>query len=610
MSILKRKMFGGGFAHRGTGITSGLTPVRGYSHGGISKREAYAPAWQSLFGGMMSGKSLQGGWGGAFDILGQATQQSAPLFAQAAQTMAAAHEDDDKFPQFKVVGNMLVKINADGSTEIMEEYEKTAPEWTTVPKGSRLYKDGELVADVITETKDQKLYTLRPDTKLVDSTGNEVARGIVNQDTKKYRLDPGEKLFDGEGNVIAYYEDPNPKIITLNPGQKAFDADGKVLFEVPATETESKLYKLKPGEILYDKNGDEIASVPTKQEDQFITLAPGAKVFDKDTKDLVFENPTDQAQKKLVKVPPGTSLVNEEGKVIYKAPEKDRFFTLSPGQSIYQMTEDGLKLIDTAPSLADNIDTYQSNKTKEERWMMALRHYEQKYGFGDDGKVKLEDFSPEDLADYKRILHQVSDTAKADAMSWTDFKNERLNDLTHVIDMDARLDIAEGIFLRNPATGPVKAKLATLFGLVQDVTGINVAGAVNKLFGEDRDFLLEPIEATELDRLVNELSVQFQDIMKGQVSNFEVRMIMNSFFNQSKLPEANELALENMRYLNDLRRTMIEIADTVDNKKDFFKKVDEWRQANKPSILQNLDEDISDIEDLYGFEEGDLTPRM
>ena len=317
MSVLKRNMFNrGGFAHRGTGITSGLAqPIQKFQKGGLSKKDIYRPAWMSLFGGMMSGKSLQGGFGGAMDILGQATQKSAPLFAQAAPTMAA-QKDDDKFPQFKVVGNMLVKINADGSTEIMEEYEKTAPEWTTVPKGSRLYKDGELVADVITETKDQKLYTLRPDTKLVDSTGNEVARGIVNQDTKKYRLDPGEKLFDGEGNVIAYYEDPNPKIITLNPGQKAFDAGGNVLFEVPATETESKLYKLKPGEILYDKNGEEIASVPTKQEDQFITLAPGAKVFDKDTKDLVFENPTNQAQKKLVKVPPGTSLVNAEGKEI------------------------------------------------------------------------------------------------------------------------------------------------------------------------------------------------------------------------------------------------------------------------------------------------------
>ena len=35
MSVLRRNMFrGGGFAHRGTGITTGLTPVRGYANGG------------------------------------------------------------------------------------------------------------------------------------------------------------------------------------------------------------------------------------------------------------------------------------------------------------------------------------------------------------------------------------------------------------------------------------------------------------------------------------------------------------------------------------------------------------------------------------------------
>ena len=35
MSVLRRSMFrGGGYAHRGTGITTGLVPVRGYANGG------------------------------------------------------------------------------------------------------------------------------------------------------------------------------------------------------------------------------------------------------------------------------------------------------------------------------------------------------------------------------------------------------------------------------------------------------------------------------------------------------------------------------------------------------------------------------------------------
>jgi len=137
MSVLRRKMFGGGFAHRGTGITSGLAqPIQKFAPGGdvmdieelkkrqleyaamleemgigkkekpqISKRELYSPALMNLFGQMMSGKSLQGGWGGAFDILGQSMQTSAPLFAQANETKRAyeAAVADDQNLQLKAL---------------------------------------------------------------------------------------------------------------------------------------------------------------------------------------------------------------------------------------------------------------------------------------------------------------------------------------------------------------------------------------------------------------------------------------------------------------------------------------------------------------------------
>ena len=142
MSVLRRNMFNrGGFAHHGTGITSGLTPVRMHEGGEpghrhdimdieelkkrqleyyamleemgigkkekpqISKRELYSPALMNLFGQMMSGKSLQGGFGGAMDILGQSLQTSAPLFAQANETKRAyeAAVADDQNLQLKAL---------------------------------------------------------------------------------------------------------------------------------------------------------------------------------------------------------------------------------------------------------------------------------------------------------------------------------------------------------------------------------------------------------------------------------------------------------------------------------------------------------------------------
>ena len=44
MSVLRRSMFsGGGYAHRGTGITSGLTPVRMHEGGVAGHKHTYAP---------------------------------------------------------------------------------------------------------------------------------------------------------------------------------------------------------------------------------------------------------------------------------------------------------------------------------------------------------------------------------------------------------------------------------------------------------------------------------------------------------------------------------------------------------------------------------------
>ena len=113
MSVLNRKLFnrGGQVSSRGVCITSGLVPR--YSHGGpvsehtsvadkykdnfemlqslgimperkpFSRFEAATPALMQLFSGLMSGKSYQGGLGGALDIAGQSLGAATPAFAQA-----------------------------------------------------------------------------------------------------------------------------------------------------------------------------------------------------------------------------------------------------------------------------------------------------------------------------------------------------------------------------------------------------------------------------------------------------------------------------------------------------------------------------------------------
>ena len=105
MAILNRKMFnkGGQVSSRGVGITSGLV-IPKYEHGGMHTQEdffeqnkemlskyyqpqeeqsrlrAASPALLALGSALLSGRSFQGGVGGALEILGGATAQATPFF--------------------------------------------------------------------------------------------------------------------------------------------------------------------------------------------------------------------------------------------------------------------------------------------------------------------------------------------------------------------------------------------------------------------------------------------------------------------------------------------------------------------------------------------------
>ena len=132
MSVLKRRLFnqGGMVSSRGTGITSGLaTPKRGLvdgpgSYAGEKRtladfqteskslleniyeprpersrlRDA-SPALMQFFGSLAAGKSLQGGFGGALEILGQSLQQSAPAFQQVIRSRQDRQDADRREQQ-------------------------------------------------------------------------------------------------------------------------------------------------------------------------------------------------------------------------------------------------------------------------------------------------------------------------------------------------------------------------------------------------------------------------------------------------------------------------------------------------------------------------------
>ena len=581
MAILNRKLFNkGGYAHRGTGITSGLTqPVQKFKNGGMSKWEALSPWLMDIGGRLMGGTSPTGN---PWEIAGSAMAGSAPTLSTGLKTYRESQKTDDEKYDFKVVGQSLIRINREtGETEVVERYDQDkGPTLKTVKQGESLVsydpetQEATKIFEKIKPLPNQQLVKLNPNQILIDpDTGNEVARGLDKTDTSVYKLNPGQKVFNKDGKVIAFYEPPTEQedVIKLNPGQKAFDGAGNEIASVAPKET--------------------------KPIDTTITVSPGSKVFDKETGEVIFDNPTNAPQQKIYKAQPGTTLIDGDGNVIYEAPEKKQYFKLKEGESIYD--QEG-NVIATGTSIGDNVDKYHYGKTEKERIDIKLLAYEKKAGFLPNGKIDLSKLTDLERSDYNRLLQRVDISAEKGAANWQEYVGENYSNINFVVDMEERLAQAERIFQQNEATGPVRGRISPILGVFQDVTGIDIAQVVNKVFGSD-DVLQRPINARELERLRNEMGVQFQDVMKGQVSNFEQKMILNSFFSVLSLPESNQIAFNNLKYLNDLKRAQIQIAEQSLNSSDFFTRMELWKKENKPDILKDVAEKTADIENKYGI---------
>ena len=160
---------------RGVGITSGLVdkPVQKFAIGGsvaenfasnlemlrsldlvkprepFSKFDAATPALLNLFAGLMSGKSYEGGLGGALDIAGQALGSSTPLFADAIKSRQE-YEATDPEAGLKNIALELALQDKDKGTSKLKTSTKVYGQFGDNPEnkgfGFRdVYEDGSSV---------------------------------------------------------------------------------------------------------------------------------------------------------------------------------------------------------------------------------------------------------------------------------------------------------------------------------------------------------------------------------------------------------------------------------------------------------------------------------
>jgi hypothetical protein len=277
MAVLNRKMFSrGGFAHRGTGITTGLaTPKRGYVDGpgsyqgvgesslptgtaglleldsntvntgpepagnvlsapfkardfsdifaekqGIlenlrpptqefSKFDAAAPALMTFFGNLMSGKSFQSGFSGAFDIAGNALTQATPQFSQALAAKRAAEAADRK-EKFALDLQAYESAETAQAAELAREakamevnYRKDQETYTDT-NGRLMIRDRETLDDGATWTPIKG--SERPataDTYVKDSSGTYT----VGEGEDAVEFEGYKQIIDGNKEVIKRMDD-------------------------------------------------------------------------------------------------------------------------------------------------------------------------------------------------------------------------------------------------------------------------------------------------------------------------------------------------------------------------------------------------------------------
>ena len=535
---------------------------------------------------------------------------------------------------------------------------------------------GEVTTNINMETQEatpiKKNYILGPNSILVNPDGETIARGEANKSTTLTKLKQVEKLYDSDVIMIAHFADPNAGTITLNPGQIVYSKDGDVLFQappnaknqqviklnpgqtafdidgnpiasVPAAEDDDPIIKLNPGQTAYDKDGNvlfaspanekdakiiklnpgqeafqmvdgklvPLASVPLKESDRIVTVAPGQVLFDKDTNEIVFENPSTVPVQRLSTLSAGQSLVDRNGKVVYTAPNKDEYFKLSAGQSVYDL--DG-NVIAQAPSVEDDQSTYGYKElTENEMAFKKIKNYEKQMNLTESGEFDTTDLTDFERRDYFRLLQTYDPEAKLELKTWNEWKSDLIKDIGANIEYTEMLQMARAIFESNPATGPIRGRLAPMFAVMQDLTGIDFATIINNLSGTGDSggkILLTPENLEEITRIKSQMAIMGQKFMKGQVNQFEQELILKSLFDTTKSEDGNEIAFENLLYLAKLKKAIIQTANKVGNESDFYVQMEEWKSRNRPEYLREaLNEigfsegsNLKDIAEDYGIE--------
>ena len=586
MSVLNRKLFnrGGGVSSRGVGITSGLVdqPVQKFDNGGevtfpslmderlellrslnlgrpevISKQEAAAPALLALSGALLSGRSFQGGLGGALDVVGQALTKTSPDVQQAVQRIAQSEQAQINFDnQLKLKAFDLAYDEYSKSlddtfkaADLKTLYSKTNPDETITvnlnDKSSPIYTDKDFLnkysTDKPAEFKAAKLetfYNIKDNTAITVDLNNPDSVFYKDLEFRKnFTTDKPEGFKQGKPTTFFKRENMNESIVVdlANPDSVYYTDQENFLkeytLEKPKPAKEDTVYYTKIGTTDETPMSERFGQVRRKVENGVTTyFVDGEEISEKRFledvgRDIMTEKPLGYS----ATVAAGEDRLNDT-----KNKLREQYSSMYSGETLTDTELDSLVMafVDGSGNLRDFVKTMDGVTINELEGAMFDIHKkkqnstENKVAKNDIDKVTRGDLDAIDLyydldpndPNYEQKKQLAKENyADRPAISEDDMKGVNsailgLQDLD-MIDLDK--------FGGFPLVGATVAQVAQTFG---------VSTSMAEFLTGQRGLLVQSVDA----------------LVKGIPSDFDVRNILATLPNPSLAPGTNEIRIERL----------------------------------------------------------------
>ena len=585
MSVLNRKLFntGGKVSSRGVGITSGLVdqPVQRFDNGGkvtfpslmderlellrslnlgrpevISKQEAAAPALLALSGALLSGRSFQGGLGGALDVVGQALTKTSPDVQQAVQRIAQSEQAQINFDnQLKLKAFDLAYDEYSKSLEdtfkaadLKTMYSKTNPEESITvnlnDKNSPIYTDKDFLNKYSTDkppefkaAKLESFYNIKDNTAITVDLNNPESIFYTDKDFRKnYTIDKPAEFKQGNPKVFFNKENMNESITTdLGNPESPYYTDPdflkKYTLEKPKPKKEETIYYTKIGTNDETQMSDRFGQTRRITENGVVTyevdgeFIPEKRFLEDVGRDIMTEKPLGYS----ATIAAGEDRLNDTREKL-----KQRYSSMYPGETLTPAELDSLIMdfADGSGNLRDFVKTIDGVTINELEGAMFDIHKkkqnnaENKVAKNDIDKVARGDLDAIDLyydldpndPNYEQKKQLAKENyADRPAISEDDMKGVNsailgLQDLD-MIDLDK--------FGGFPIVGATVAQVAQTFG---------VSTAMAEFLTGQRGLLVQSVDA----------------LVKGIPSDFDVRNILATLPNPSLAPGTNEIRIERL----------------------------------------------------------------